>query len=695
MCIIYCLYMYMYMYMYYLQISSNWSDVVQLCRKAHYQPLLLVYTNPFAEKITMTTAPTKVTKVADHKPKPLSPVTETENGSNPSTPSEQPQAKTDPPSVGLASPAKGSVPASNSSSTAATGTQSVSVGIASTNSGTTATCSTKPTSTNAQTHTSTKPGVDPAYEIDPNTLSIRPVTLGAGHTSHPLPPAKRGEQRGTTNPLPSAPPLLPVPQKSTARVSPVTQSPVGKLKPVTTHSHPSPSFPALFQATPTAPPPQTSSPRHHSNAVPLTLHSSYPQTANRPPYHQSFPPTQPVPPSLSSNHPYHQRTNYPTNAIPASSATATGSAGYPPPTYPTRLPAHSSSQTNAGYGYSTASTYDQSSPYRGSNTARNLLSTFGRVLQPNTSQLPPQTALFQSNSQPGPSSSSSASQKLPSQLRATGYASLPGSPAKTATHHQQRASSIQPGATCTNSPSRLSSIARPRPSPPRSVPPPPPQEDKTASPQSSPHSTSTDSTLGGSTDNLIQFSLSPALLTHSKTNQDQSRQGCTSLPLHPSPDSSSVLSSSMYSSSSREVSPHRLENESSTASLEDDLIQWSLTPDMIQKVQRYRSRQEIRQSSTDSLNLSGRTAATPVTGNSVRETRTASGHSAVISSDPVENKSSVERKKLRVISERVCPAGVQSNSAGSSVLVDISDLTQTAGSNSEEERLGVGQEWAE
>jgi len=36
------------------QVGRNWSDVCEEIRKAHYQPLLLVYTNPFAEEIKLS-----------------------------------------------------------------------------------------------------------------------------------------------------------------------------------------------------------------------------------------------------------------------------------------------------------------------------------------------------------------------------------------------------------------------------------------------------------------------------------------------------------------------------------------------------------------------------------------------------------------------------------------------------------------
>ena len=51
---------------------------MELCRKAHYQPLLLVYSDPFADKIAMTTTPVQVTRVVatETKTKSLTPVTE-------------------------------------------------------------------------------------------------------------------------------------------------------------------------------------------------------------------------------------------------------------------------------------------------------------------------------------------------------------------------------------------------------------------------------------------------------------------------------------------------------------------------------------------------------------------------------------------------------------------------------------------
>ena len=36
------------------QIGSDWSIVCEQIRKAHYQPLLLVYTNPFGEAVDLS-----------------------------------------------------------------------------------------------------------------------------------------------------------------------------------------------------------------------------------------------------------------------------------------------------------------------------------------------------------------------------------------------------------------------------------------------------------------------------------------------------------------------------------------------------------------------------------------------------------------------------------------------------------------
>ena len=41
-------------YFLFFQIGMEWSDVCEVIRKAHYQPLLLVYSNPFAETIDVS-----------------------------------------------------------------------------------------------------------------------------------------------------------------------------------------------------------------------------------------------------------------------------------------------------------------------------------------------------------------------------------------------------------------------------------------------------------------------------------------------------------------------------------------------------------------------------------------------------------------------------------------------------------------
>ena len=36
------------------QVGTEWEDVCEEIRKAHYQPLLLVYTNPFGEELDLS-----------------------------------------------------------------------------------------------------------------------------------------------------------------------------------------------------------------------------------------------------------------------------------------------------------------------------------------------------------------------------------------------------------------------------------------------------------------------------------------------------------------------------------------------------------------------------------------------------------------------------------------------------------------
>ena len=51
---LHCLEMCIYYDTHFFQIGAEWSDVCEVIRKAHYQPLLLVYSNPFAEKIDVS-----------------------------------------------------------------------------------------------------------------------------------------------------------------------------------------------------------------------------------------------------------------------------------------------------------------------------------------------------------------------------------------------------------------------------------------------------------------------------------------------------------------------------------------------------------------------------------------------------------------------------------------------------------------
>lgn len=50
------------------QVGSEWSDVVELIRKAHYQPLLLVYADRFASPVDTSNAPTETKLVSFGEP---------------------------------------------------------------------------------------------------------------------------------------------------------------------------------------------------------------------------------------------------------------------------------------------------------------------------------------------------------------------------------------------------------------------------------------------------------------------------------------------------------------------------------------------------------------------------------------------------------------------------------------------------
>ena len=534
--------------LYILQVSTNWSDVVELCRKAHYQPLLLVYTNPFAEKITMTTAPTEITKAkSDTKSTSLTPVKEeTTQGLQQSSSDSKSTPKTQPIHPPKQPLSHGSV--------ALTGTNS---GGTQSNSGTTTSAS------------------EPGYEID--TFSLRRMD-NSGKKISLYPQLSRGFSiENAAMPTPSAPPLQP--QSSSNQQQTATNAPLvfqsSKLpNPTSLGQTSSQKVPVHFQ-TSQASIPQTQSHGGFSRLPynPMTQRANIPQ--QRYPYHQ--------PPFASGpiQQPYQQMGAQGSNR---SNVSFTG--GYPQPTYPQRPP----SQPN----YGVPPTTRQTSPWRGHGEFNNLA-------QSNVSQPQPQSFLNQSSPQMSPRVSPAQSQQ-PVNV-AQGFSSLPDSSIKHLSQ-EQRASSMQPQVSSSKHPSGpFSLLARPRPSPSRSVRPPNQggeigTSDTTTSDSVS---SSSDSTGVNREDNLIEFSISPALLSPTKTNQNPNSQGHTPL-LYPSPNS--YLSSSTTDSTSS--SPSQPDNQTSIGPLEQDLIELSVNHDMLQRVQqRYRGRQGIKQNSMDSsINLS-------------------------------------------------------------------------------------------
>ena len=517
---------------------------MELCRKAHYQPLLLVYSDPFADKIAMTTAPIQVTRVVatETKTKSLTPVME--EVSEISTDTQKTGDGKQPANSGPHSKASGSQPSSSSVSNKTPSTE----GSQSSNVGAT---------TGPRSHSGSKSGQDPKYEIDPNTFSIRRKPVPALYPQL----SQVGGGGGEKSPVASAPPL----EALSSPVRPNTSS----------------NFPVVFQSSPGHPGPSAVS-QPGFGSFPVFFQSS-PSLPARPPPSSGFSrfPPSVVPPSLL------QRTQgtaqrgiqYPTNT-----------SGYPRPTYS----AQPRPQTNARYPNPTT----HNSPWRGGEGGGGFPSFF----QPgsNHQQQQPTTFLQQSSPHSSPRSSPSLFEKktlgMSGRDAVSGPSSLPGSPAKRESH-SQRASSMQPvhvGATSSYStiPSLL--IARPRPSPPHSVP--PPNQTHKTNPDHGPSLNRPTTARDG--DNLMEFSVSPSLLSPSKTHQPSSTQGPT-----PQVSGSSYLSSTTDSDTSRETSPYGGGGESSCglSSLEEDLIQWSLSPDFLQKVQKYRGRQGLRQGSYDSL----------------------------------------------------------------------------------------------
>ena len=583
--------------------SSNWSDVVELCRKAHYQPLLLVYTNPFAEKIAMTTAPTTVTRATDTKPASLPPLTEepAAQGAQNQSLSESKQEKSTEQVKAVPSTAPGTKP------------------------------STKPSSTQA-TSSSITSAPEPKYEID--TFSIRPVTGERTSTLYPqLSEGFSVEEEAV--PVPSAPPL----QTQSSSQQPKTIAPFVFQSSTIPPARPNqargstPLFPVQFQAAPT----QQAQGYGGFTRPPLSQYNyPPPQGAGRP--HQHYQYSQP-PTSQPIRQPYSVQGGYrPTNVY---------TGGYPQPTHPQRLPTQANPQLYSGYRY--PNTSRQTSPWRGE------AGLGGNLSQAHASQAGPQSFLHQSSPQMSPQPPTT--QPTPAQQAkkhgTQPHPSLPSSPTKHLSC-EQRASSMQPQVTTT--------IARPRPSPPRSVP--PPEKIDTVYP-----ATNNKSGAANKRDDLIEFSFSPALL--SPTNRDASPQRQAS-PLHPpSSDSSTILSSSSREgSSSREVSPYRPDGVSSAVSSEEggDLIQWSLNPDMIQRVQKYRGRQGIRQGSVDSIShpvkrgtdraTDGARQTEAVVVEAVGKTVTATKQAKNSTSEPVHERCSEHSEgKVKTIEEVVSHEG--------------------------------------
>ena len=48
------------------EIGPNWEQVVEKCRRGHFQPLLLLYANPNGDPVSVESAPHKITMVATH-----------------------------------------------------------------------------------------------------------------------------------------------------------------------------------------------------------------------------------------------------------------------------------------------------------------------------------------------------------------------------------------------------------------------------------------------------------------------------------------------------------------------------------------------------------------------------------------------------------------------------------------------------
>lgn len=639
--------------------------MVELCRKAHYQPLLLVYTNPFAERITMTTAPVGVTRVTatDTKTNSLAAVTEeNETKDSDKVNSKQLQSKNDKKLEGRDS----SKPQSERAETDNVLSPKVSA-VTTANSNSTKSLPSAPSA--ASQAQPGKSGVkseksqpESGYEIDPLTLSIRPVgtsgTRGSGIYPQLYEVKEEGGREGghTVSTAPSAPPQSLIPQNTTSsstnapivfQSSSFPRQPAIPQRPRLTTSVPSstPSFPVHFQPSPSTHPPPPSSQSWHYPPP----YNPYPYGVNRPP------PRHPPWPQSPSNQ-YMHRT-------PARGYTTPAGRVYPPPTGYSpygQLP-RSRPPSNAGFVY--PNTSQQTAPQCGIATEGP-----GGVYQPTTH---PQSFLYQSSPHESPTPSPSlypSPHSLPKTTPSTSHSISPVSPAKA--DRQQYVPSAQ-----------SSSKVRPRPSPSSSTPPP--------TKLGSSHSTSAPTTPATGSDNLIEFSLSPAsLLSASKSNQVSQHQGLT--PPRNTTQSDENLFLSASDSSSCEVSPHRPDSRTSTTSLEDDLIQWSLTPGMIQKVQKYRGRQGIRQGPTDNFHPPIKSAVQLPAGSSGRGSTSIAGGTMGSTSQPSEKQLEAFSKQAHPVSSR---ADVPTSVSG--VLIDVGEMTERTGEGkgaSDKERRRLQQE---
>ena len=642
---------------------------MELCRKAHYQPLLLVYTNPFAEKITMTTAPTEVTKViaTDTKTKSLASVTEENETKNDETKKKNNQTSTNEAQVQTSVKSR-TLPHPQGSGGTATN--------ASGDRGKTLPSSSKAQSDKTSSSAAaSKQGEE--YEIDPLTLSVRPVATSGRQSTGIYPRlsdmregGEGGEGGGrkegeSWNTRPSAPPLLPYSASSTsnsARSAPaVFQSTPHTSRPAPV-TNATPSFPVHFQPSPSPHPhhpspspyphyPSPSAHPHHPSPSPHPRHPSPQPQVLQPPYSPSrlgYPQPHTLHTRPPPNQPYYQaphRGPYPSNASPYA-------GGYPPATryrQTNRPPTQPHPPTGVGHVYTNST--QPASPWRG-------VAAVSSGFQPQV-QAEPQTFLHQSSPQASPRSSPSLSKMLtPQPSPATSTSAAASAPTEPSSYSSQTPSPM---------------IARPRPSPPRSVPS-PNQGDKT---RSAPSPSATSTPGGGSSDNLIEFSVSPAtLLTATKSNRPPIPQGHTTPP-NTTRGSSNLSPTS--SNSSREVSPYQSGSGASTTSLEGDLIQWSLTPDMIQRVQKYRGRQGIRQGSADSLNLSLRSAGPQLVTDDVTGREEGGGRESVgvgVASQSVENQSDRFSKQV--------PPSATPTSVGP-LLVDVRESTGKSRKGAERE----------